>query len=116
MSTHVVNAPSAELLTLCAEELRRPSAVTAPPLTLTFSPDLTPAEVDTLARLEALARANAGMEQVDMAAIQTRLVNLRTFRQLSQSEFMAQTAAERDRTLFDALTDLTAVVLRMLRD
>lgn len=116
MSSHVVNAPAGELIALCVEHLRRPDNVTAPPLTFTFSPDLTSAEVDTLARLEALARARGGMEPADMAAIQARIASIRTFRQLSQSQFMTLTAAERDRTLFDALTDLSAIVLRLLRD
>jgi hypothetical protein len=116
MSTHVVDAPAGELIELCARFLRRPVNVTAPPLTLTFDPDLTPAEATILARLVALARSERGLDPTDYAAIEGRLATLRTFRQQSQSEFMAKTAAERDRELFDTTTDLVAVVLRLLRD
>ena len=120
MSTHVVDAPTDEFQRLLLKFLRAASDVTGDPvtgaITYHFIPDLTTVEATELGRLEDLARANADMQPADMSAIAPRREALKVFRQQSASEFMAKTATQRDRELFDATTDLIAIVLRLLRD
>jgi hypothetical protein len=120
MSAHPIVA-GADILPSVSRYLRTPSNVTGDPvsgaLTLHFTPDLSPAEVATLAELDAAAKtALDGLTPADWAAIGPRLANLRTFRQQTRNEFMAKTADQRDRELFDLGTDLAAIVLRVLRD
>jgi hypothetical protein len=120
VSAHPVTAPADPLIDLVRRHLRSPSNVTGDPatgaLTLHFVPDLTAAEVTTLARIDAIARGGRSLTPTDWAAIEPRLTAIRTYRQQSQAEFMAKTATQRDRELFDLGNDLAAVVLRLLRD
>jgi hypothetical protein len=114
-------ASRAAALTQALAELgvRQPSSIEGvpkAPLTLTWEPDLTPEEqasVDTVVRL---SLSGTLLSPADYAALAPRLAALRTFRQQSQSEFMAKTANARDRELFDAMNDVSAILLRMLRD
>lgn len=85
--------------------------------TLDFDPPLSAEERTTYALLLALARS--GMDHLtpsDWAAIRPHLQTLRDFRQFGRAAFMAQTAAERDRMLYDAQVATMAVLLTLLRD
>ena len=99
--------------------LRPPSDIlgVVSPRTIVYTPDLSASEQTTFDSLRALARAaTLRLTPADWAAISPRCDTLRVFRQKSQAEFMAKTANQRDRELFDATNDLIAIVLRLLRD
>lgn len=49
-------------------------------------------------------------------AVRTQMQTLRALRQMGRNAFMALTAAERDRMLYDAFTATTTVLLSILRD
>lgn len=111
-ATAIVAGSPAIGLRLPTDNVGAPGSLTRD---LVYTPDLTPAEqalYDRLLRLDASAVA---LSPTDWEAIEPRLAALRTFRQQPQSEFMAKTANARDRELFDAINDLSAVVLRVLR-
>jgi hypothetical protein len=82
---------------------------------VTFDPDLATEETATLAMIVEWLRAETGLSFTDYRLIAERSAAYRTFRALSQSEFMALTANQRDRLLQDAVNDLGAILLRLLR-
>lgn len=92
------------------------SSTVTGPVDIVWTPDFSPEEQATVDTLMKLAVGSTLLSTADRAALEPRLVALRTFRQQSQSEFMAKTATQRDRESFDAATDLAAIVLRLLRD
>jgi hypothetical protein len=106
---------------LCQRYLRTPvgystDGATGAPV-LEFDPPLTTEEQATYALLLALARSGmAHLSPTEYATVRTNLAALRDFRQLGRSAFMALTAAERDRQLYDAQTATTIVLLAILRD
>lgn len=85
--------------------------------TFRFTPDLSAAEqaafADTLATLRT---RDVQLTTDEYAAIKPHLATLRTFQQQSQAEFMAKSAAERDRELFGVVTALLRTVRSLLRD
>lgn len=88
---------------------------TTPPTPI-FDPPLTTAEQATLASLMALLRTTVDLSPADWTLIEARLPNLRAFRQQTRNAFMALTQTERDRAIFDALQDIIAVIVALVRD
>ena len=104
-----------QLATLLATYLRAPSAWTdGVPI---FDPPLTVEEQAVYARLvRALRSAVQGITPDEWLAIEDDLAAMRTFRQQTQAQFMALTATQRDRALFDAINAQTNVLRALLRD
>jgi hypothetical protein len=87
------------------------------PTLFVYDPDLSAQEQATFD--DALARVRSSMGHLtsaQYAAVRDQMQVLRDFRQLGRSAFMALTAAERDRQLYDAQTATTIVLLAILRD
>jgi hypothetical protein len=108
------------LAELCRLHLRAPDGyatddVTGEPV-LIFDPPLTNEEQATLANLLGLARSRLDVAPEDFATIRTNLQALRDLRQMGRAAFMALTAAERDRLIYDALVADTVIWLAVLRD
>lgn len=80
-----------------------------------FDPPLTVAEQARFDTLAEMARAAVSLTEAEWAAIRPHLQSLRDFRQSGRPAFMALTAAERDRMLYDAQTATTIVLLALLR-
>lgn len=113
------DAATLRLSALCQEYLRPAAsmATEAGVPVLTFEPPLTAPEQATYNTLLALARS--GMQHLTPAEYETvrpQLVVLRDLRQMGRSAFMALTAAERDRLMYDAHAATTTVLLALLRD
>jgi hypothetical protein len=98
------------------EELGVPLGTNPATRILRWTPDLSPEQVTTLTALTKTATGTALLSPADYAALEPRLAAIRLLRQQSQAEFMAKTANQRDRELFDLGNDLAAIVLRLLRD
>jgi hypothetical protein len=120
MSTFQFPASRAGALTQALHEagFRSPTSTEGTPkvITLTYEPDLTPEEQATFDTVSRLAVGASLLTPEERTLLEPRVLGLRTFRGQSQSEFMAKTANARDRELFDAVNDLAAIVLRLLRD
>jgi hypothetical protein len=100
--------------------LREPSEVYASPVgttaTITYTPDLTAPEqaiVDTIARLSV---GTTLVTPAEYDAIRDDIVVIRDLRQLGRNAFMALTAADRDRQLYDAQAATTTILLALLRE
>lgn len=86
------------------------------PTTLTWEPDLTTEEQ---AAVDALVRLSVGaviITPAELQAIRDDIVVIRDLRQLGRNPFMALTAADRDRALYDAQSATTTILLAMLRE
>lgn len=106
---------------LCVLYLRRPDGIATDSVTglpvVDFTPPLSPAEQTIYARLVKLARSTIpGITPAEWQALEPDLAAMRTFRQQSQAEFMALTATQRDRALFDVVNAQTNVLRALLRD
>ena len=82
---------------------------------ITWEPPLTAQEQAVVAGIVD-ARRSIRLEPSDWAAIRPHVQTLRDLRQMGRAAFMAQTAAERDRQLYDAQTATTIVLLALLRE
>ena len=118
MSTHVVTAPMEQLRLLCVEYLREPVSypMTDGVVSWVFEPDLTPDELMRFTRLHQIAAADLRLSPDEFEAIRPSVQTLRDLRQMGRNAFMALTAAERDRLMYDAFTATTQVLLSILRD
>jgi hypothetical protein len=107
-----------ELLGVLPSIIVAPTSVTADEsgLSLTFEPDLTPEQAQTLGRLVAFCRAPRDMALADWLALEPFLATERALVQMAQADWMALTANARERLTFDVLTALCRVDLRQLRD
>lgn len=83
---------------------------------ISFTPDLTPAEVATFDVLVRLAASTKPMSIDKYNAVRTEMQTLRALRQMGRNAFMALSAAERDRMTYDALVSQTIIDLAILRD
>jgi hypothetical protein len=81
-----------------------------------FTPPLTTEEAADFELIKRLAARNLDLTLDEYRAVSPALQALRDFRQLGRNAFMALTAAERDRLLYDAQTNTTIVLLALLRD
>lgn len=85
-----------------------------------FTPDLTAGEVTTftttVTEMQRAAVASAPITRAERASVEDELAQIRTFRQQSQSEFIAKTQNQRDREIFDTLNSLITVQRTILRD
>jgi hypothetical protein len=126
MSTHVLPwTPTAYLVSATeaiTAAVRAPeSAVTTEStVTLTFTPDLTAGEVTTVTGIVAdvvgLTNTAKPMSLAAYRAIRPDIQNIRDLRQMGRNAFMALTAAERDRLLYDAQAATTTILLALLRE
>lgn len=86
-------------------------------VTFNFVPPLTTAEEATFARIVAMSRGViAGITSEEWAALEPSFAQERTFRQQSQSEFIAKTQNARDRELFDTLNAVINELRALRRD
>jgi hypothetical protein len=83
-----------------------------PTRVLTWTPDLTPEE--TL--LAQMAAGAVSLTPAEWSAIRDDIVVIRDLRQMGRAAFMALTAAERDRLMYDAQAATTTILLAILRD
>ena len=84
---------------------------------LDFDPPLTASEQATYAILVPLARSGIiHLTPAEYADIRAQLVTIRDLRQMGRNAFMALTAAERDRLLYDAQSAATTILLAILRE
>jgi hypothetical protein len=120
MTTIVLPASRAGALTQALHEagFRSPSSTDGTPrsITLTYEPDLSPEEQATFDTVSRLAVGAAIVTATEYDAIRPHITTIRELRQLGRNAFMALTAAERDRLLYDAQTATTTILLALLRD
>lgn len=122
MSTHAVplSADPGGFLSAVSSEIRAPAWVAgdaAGSVVYTFVPDLTTDEVAVLAALvRAFRQHDVRITLAELQALEPHLATLRTFQQQSQAQFMALTATQRDRALFDVDTAIIRVLRALLRD
>jgi hypothetical protein len=107
------------LLVGCRTYLREPATVTldtngAP--VLTFDPPLTVEEQATYATLVASLDSPVTLTPAEWATIRPDIQNIRDLRQMGRNAFMALSAAERDRLLYDAQAATTTILLALLRE
>jgi hypothetical protein len=88
----------------------------SPDRTLVYDPDLSPAEQATFDLALSLAKAHQQMTREAFAAIRPDVQVIRDLRQMGRNAFMALTAAERDRLLYDAQAATTTILLALLRE
>jgi hypothetical protein len=103
---------------VASEHLRAPSNVTmaeGEPL-FTFDPPLTSQEQATLDLIIKYVRSGMTVTYAGYLAIRPHLTTIRDLRQMGRNAFMALTAAERDRLLYDAQAATTTILLAMLRE
>lgn len=82
-----------------------------------FDPPLSGAEQTTFDAIMAMARRDLAKEPpATFTASRSQLQTLRDLRQMGRNAFMALTAAERDRALYDAQTSTTIILLALLRE
>lgn len=81
--------------------------------TLLFPRDLAAAETEVV---EAFIRSMARLTVADRDAIRPSIVVIRDLRQMGRNAFMALTATERDRLLYDAQAATTTILLAVLRE
>ena len=102
---------------LCTRYLRPPDRWDDALASLVWEPPLTVGEQAVYARLQRAVRsAVQGITPDEWLAIEDDLAALRTFRQQTQAQFMALTATQRDRALFDVINAQTNVLRALLRD
>lgn len=109
---------SVRMTALCTRFLRPPSnVVNADDLTVEFHfvPDLSEGELETFNLMVTMDPA-VDFGPTEYAAVRVQMQTLRDLRQMGRATFMALTAAERDRLLYDALTAQTIIDLAILRD
>lgn len=126
MSTHDLpwhpSASVLDALPAIAAAVRAPTGLRQTPTTLSldFTPDLTAPQLalvqGVVAELVARADAPVTLTAAEWAAIRPQVQSLRDLRQLGRNAFMALTAAERDRALYDAQTATTIILLAILRE
>lgn len=83
---------------------------------LRWNVDLSPFELAAVMEIRQRLRSVLGLSDDEWTAIRPHLQTLRDLRQMGRNAFMALTAAERDRLLYDALVAQTIVDLAILRD
>ena len=81
-----------------------------------FDPDLTSEETAQFADLIRVARSPLSITPTEYQAVRAQIQTLRDLRQMGRNAFMALSAAERDRLMYDAFTATTQVFLSILRD
>ena len=116
MSDHIIPAVAVgqTLFDALHQSFRRVPAVAAQPdgsQVYTYTPDLTPAETATLDLLVAAAAMSAPVTPVEVQSVRPLIQEGRAFRQLGRNAFMALSAAERDRLLYDTLVALIRVAI-----
>lgn len=85
--------------------------------TIVFDPPLTTAEQAVLATLTKMAKSHVtGLSLDEYQRMEPDLATVRTFRQMTQSEWMALTANAREKQTFDVMNALQALVRALLRD
>lgn len=115
-----LNMPASEARAIRASAIRQPDrdlgAPRAETRTLEWDSDLSPAELQTITDVRSIARTLQPMSTDQYAVLRPQMQALRDLRQLGRNAFMALTAADRDRMLYDALVAQTIIDLAILRD
>lgn len=109
-----------KVLNLCRQYLRAPDGVATDSDTgavvATFTPPLSAAEQTSFADIQAMAKSSIGLTLTEYQTIKPFLPTMRTFQQMSQSDFIALGQNARDRMLFDTLSAVIRVERVLLRD
>ena len=119
MSTHTyaVDPSSLERIARGADVVGLPDRVVLADtagVTLTFEADLDAAQVATLDLV--VQAADASLPTALYDSVRPHVQTIRDLRQMGRNAFMALTAAERDRLIYDAQTATTTILLALLRD
>lgn len=108
------------VMDLCRQYLRAPDGVATDSDTgavvITFTPPLSSAEQTSYADILAMAKAGITLSLTEYQGIKSFLATMRTFQQMSQSDFIALGQNARDRQLFDTVSAVIRVVRTLLRD
>jgi hypothetical protein len=107
-----------DVVLACHDIGHAPSAVTleGTALTITFPTDLSAGDLALVTATVAAMSSAVSLTRAERDTIRPSVQALRDFRQLGRNAFMALTAAERDRQLYDAQTATTIVLLALLRE
>lgn len=120
MSSHPISADTDWLRQAVSEQIRELANVTADPdtgaVTYHFEPDLSSTETTLLGDLERLGETGLSLSAAEYTSIRAEMAPLRALKQMTRNEFMALSAAERDRMLYDALVATTTVLRLVFRD
>lgn len=121
MSAITVDASvAATIAALCGAAGQRIPDIVGPPGSTTrdlvWTPDLTSTELAAITDIVATGKSAVAINVADYQALKPFLTTMRALLGLSQSDFMALTQAQRDRMIFDNLSAIERVLLRMLRD
>jgi hypothetical protein len=81
-----------------------------------FTPALTAAEALDFDLIKKLAERNLDLTLDEYRTVTPQLQTIRDLRQMGRNAFMALTAAERDRLLYDAQAATTTILLALLRE
>lgn len=84
--------------------------------TISFEPDLSPAELALFNDIVATMRSGTGLSVVDYQAIRTQMQTLRAMRQLGRNAYVNLTEAERNRQTYDCLVAITEIFLKLTRE
>lgn len=123
MATIPPDATARRVVDLSSVLIRPPvssatDSVTGAPI-VEFLPPLSSGEQATYDAIVAVARSGSDITPAEYAALNVTngpLPTLRTFQQMSQSEFIALAQNARDRALFDSVTALIRVIRALMRD
>jgi hypothetical protein len=96
------------------------NGVRAPEVTATeaiWTPDLSPIDLAIVNDIVALLESGMShLTPAEYANIRPQLVIIRDLRQMGRNAFMALSATERDRLLYDAQAATTTILLAVLRE
>lgn len=114
------NEEDSAFIALVTENIRKPSGAgldaTAENLVVTFDPPLTPTEQQAYDDIIGLVHTRQVMTLTAYSEVREQMLVLRDLRQLGRNAFVALSAVERDRALYDAQNATTQVLLSILRD
>ena len=121
MSVHVANGLTYEQGYALAVAIRETESAINDPIagtwTYTYTPDLSAAEVTAFDDFVRTYRTwDVQMTVDEYRALKPHLQVIRDLRQMGRNAFMALTAAERDRLLYDAQAATTTILLAVLRE
>lgn len=120
MTSIVVPSPLAQLtMSLAYHAGLRPGTMEGDGVTdrtIVYTPDLTAPEQAIFDASLALAKAHQQMSREAYAAIRADIQTVRDLRQMGRNAFMALTATERDRLIYDAQSATTTILLAILRE
>lgn len=84
--------------------------------TFVWDPDLSPQDVQAVDDLLSIVTAGEPMPLSTYQEVRAQMQVLRDLRQMGRNAYMNLSATDRDRTMYDAMTAVTTVLLAILRD